>query len=498
MTSSWRRGGTAVALASLLLVGACQREGDGDARGRVASTTTTPSVAGRGATIAADDQAIEVPLPPDRPRGGSVRVGVWDEADPAAPTLGGAATRALVLPQLFVARPDGRWSPSLVEPGSDVTGAGATSASFRLRPGAVWSDGSPIGVADLRRSADARFVADVSDPAADGTVTVRFTSPQPGWRRLWSGADSIAPPAAGLWGGPFVVSSRAAGLETVLARNDRWWGAPAPFLDEVRLVVVPEATMARQLLAAGQLDVVMPLAATVRTAQLSAVPGVEVDRVQRGGWSVALTMNPDKLSAEKRRALSVSIDRSRFVGTLLADEASVLQGFGPSPEDATWSSVVVAGPDGAEVAPLRGSTVDLVGMVEEPMTALLHRSMQKRVRTATNGSATIELRAAAAPMVEDWLSSGRYAAGVAVWFDPLGGCWVCRWSSVDAALAASADAGDAGAMASLEGRLRDEARVLPLWRPTTVVAWRGNAVAGVRANGFGLSGAWNAWEWSVP
>lgn len=499
MTSSGRRLGAAVALTSLLLVGACQRRGDGDAGGRAASTTTTtPSVAGLGSVVGADDQAVEVPPPADRPRGGSVRVGVWDEADPAAPTLGGEAVRALVLPQLFVARPEGRWSPSLVEPRSDVTGAGATSASFRLRPGAVWTDGSPVGVADLRRSADPRFVAEVAEPAPDGTITVSFTSPQPGWRRLWSGADAIAAPADGVWGGPFVVASRTPGLETVLARNDRWWGAPAPFLDEVRLVVVPDPTMGRQLLAAGQLDVVMPLAATVRTAQLSGLPGVEVDRVQRGGWSVVLTMNPDQLVVEKRRALSASVDRIRFVGTLLAEEASVLQGFAPSAEDATWSSVVVAGPDGADLAPLRGSTVDLVGMVEEPMTALLHRSMQKRVRAATNGSATIELRAAAAPVVEDWVSSGRYGAAVAVWFDPLGGCWACRWSSFDATSASSADAGDARAIASLEGRLRDEALVLPLWRPTTVVAWRGDAVTGVRANGFGLSGAWNAWEWSRP
>jgi ABC-type transport system substrate-binding protein len=481
-------------MACLVVAGGCHRA-DSPPRRPASSTTTTP----RGATAAPADQAVDVPLAAgDRPRGGSVRVGVWDEADPEAPTLGGAAVRALVLPQLFVARPDGRWSPSLVAPGSDVTAPGATSATFRLRPGAVWSDGSPIGVEDLRRTADARFVASVEGPpgGAEGDVTVRFTAPLPGWRRLWSAQDSIGPPAAGVWGGPFVVASRTAGLETVLARNPSWWGAPAPYLDEVRLVLVPEATMARQLLAAGQLDVVMPLASTVRTPQLSAVPGVDVDRVERGGWSVVLVANPDRLAVERRRALFAAVDRTAFVSTLLAGEASVLQGFGPSPEDATWASVGVAATP-SDLAPLRGS-VDLAGLVEEPMTPLLHRSMQKRVRSATEGGATIELRSAPAPIVEGWLRDGSYGAAVAVWLDPLGGCWTCRWGGIDAAGAAAADAGDASAVASLENRLREEARVLPLWRPATVTAWRTAAVSGVRANGFGVNGAWNAWEWWRP
>jgi hypothetical protein len=69
----------------------------------------------------------------EHPRGGSVRVGVWGEPDMGAPTLGGAAVRALVLPQLFVAGPDGRWLPSLVAPGSDrAADAGEKGAVGRL------------------------------------------------------------------------------------------------------------------------------------------------------------------------------------------------------------------------------------------------------------------------------------------------------------------------------------------------------------------------------
>lgn len=469
---------------ALLVAAGC--DGDG---GRAPRATTTSTAAGDGGRPSpASDQAVDVAVP-DHPRGGSARVGVWAVPDPGAPTIGGAAVRALVLPQLFVARPDGRWSPALVEPRSDVTGEGATSAQFRLRAGATWSDGTSITVDDLRRSADARFVAGL-EADDDGLITVRFTSPLPGWRRLWSGHDALNPPAEGVWGGPFVVSSSTPGLETVLRPHDGWWG-PGPFLDEVRLVLVPDPTTARQLLARGDLDAVMPPAATARTRQLEAMAGVEIDRVERGGWSVALVADPDSLDEDRRRAVFASIDRAAFVSTLLAGEATLLQGFAASGEDATWSSV---GP--ASAGALAGDTVDLVGFAEEPMTGLIHRAMQKRVRADTGGKATIELRSAEADRVEGWVAAGEYHAAIVPWLDPLGGCWTCRWPALGDA-ARAADAGDPAAIAALQRLLRDEALVLPLWRPSTVVAWR-SGLEGVRANGYAASAAWNAWEWWRP
>ena len=293
-----------------------------------------------------------------------------------------------------------------------------------------------------------------------------------------------------MWGGPFLVQSIVPGLETVLARNESWWGS-GPFLDEVRLVLVPDATTARQLLGRGELDVVMPLAGTVRTPQLEAVAGVEVERVERGGWSTVLVANAAALPLEKRRALFASVDRQAFASTLLAGEATVLQGLGPSPEDGTWSSVVVG-----DVTALASETVDLIAPVEEPMAGLLHRSMQKRVRAGTEGKATIELRGAEADRVERWLADRSYEAALVSWLDPLGGCWTCRWGDLGAA-AASADTGDPAAVAALQAILRDDALVLPLWRPATVVAWRGG-LRGVAANGYAAGAAWNAAEWWRP
>ncbi|HEX4979581.1 MAG TPA: ABC transporter substrate-binding protein [Acidimicrobiales bacterium] len=424
-----------------------------------------------------------------------MRVAVWGSPDPAASTLAGAGVRGLVLPQLFYAKPDGRWGPLLVEPGSDLATSDFTSARFRLRAGASWSDGSPIGVDDLRRSADARFVAALEGPLADGTITVRFTQPLPGWRRLWSLDSSVSPPRPGIWGGPFVVASATPGLEVVLHPNPAWPG-PRPFLDEVRLVLVPDATTARQLLAAGEVDVVAPPAETRRTPRLEAIPGVRVDAAAAdGGWWVGLLQQPDRLDVNRRRSLAATIDRARFVSVLLQGEAGRLDGLGGA-DDATWSGVGWVGASSAQaVEGLSGATVDLVGQIEEPMTGLLHRSMQKRTRDA---GGRLELRAAEADRVEGWLAERSYDAAIVLLFDGPSVCWTCRWGNVDPSLAAAADSGDLGAVAALEAKLAAENLVVPLWRPRAVVAWREEVVAPLRANPYGLSPAWDAWRWHRP
>ena len=478
------RGRRAVALA-LALAASAAGCSSSDSRSSAASTPTT--VAGPAGSPAPTTAGAPSTTRPDRPRGGSSRVGVWGEPNPEATTLGGAAVRALVLPQLFVAGPDGRWSPSLVADGSDRDGPGHASATFRLREGAMWSDGSPVTADDLRRSADGRFVAGVDGPAADGTLNVRFTSPLPGWRRLWSGTDAVRPPRPGVWGGPFVLEAYVPGLEAVLRANDRWTRG-RPFLDEVRLVLVPDAVIARKLLERGELDVVMPPASTVRTRQLKSVRGVSVARGERSGWWTGLLLRPGGLSTAQRAAVAASVDRPAFVGTLLDGEASVLNGLSGAAAGGggAWSGVGPGSP-----AALRGLTVDLVGELEEPMIDTLQRAMQKRAHPA---GASLELRNAEADRVERWVADGSYQAAVVMLLDGPEPCWTCRWASVDEGLARAADGGDPAAVAALEAKLRDEAVVLPLWRPVPVVAWR-DGLGGVRANGYAASAAWNAWEW---
>jgi ABC-type oligopeptide transport system substrate-binding subunit len=386
-----------------------------------------------------------------------------------------------VYPQLFVARPDGSWEPSLAEPGSERLAPDRRSASFRLRRGAAWSDGTAITAGDLRRVPEPSVVA-VDGPAPDGRVTVRFNQPLPGWHRLWSVTSSVTPPRPGLWGGPFLLAGYTPGLEAVLRRNERWYGGPASSLDEVRLVLVPDPATARQLLARGELDVVMPPGATVRTEQLRAIPGVSVATSTRTGWWEGLRANPKTLNGDERRSLFRFVDRSAFVGTLLRGEAAVLNGFS-GPRDSTWAALP---PPASKPGPM-----ELAGASEDPMAGVLAKALQRGGRVA---GSEVAVRTARVEQVEQWVASGTYEAAVVTNLDGPDACWTCRWAEVDAVLASAADGGDAAAVRQLEGRLRDDALILPLWRPTAVVAWR-DGLKGVRVNGYAASAAWNAYEW---
>jgi hypothetical protein len=117
--------------------------------------------------------------------------------------------------------------------------------------------------------------------------------------------------------------------------------------------------------------------------------------------------------------------------------------------------------------------------------------MQKHAQAAGGG---VELRNAEADRVEGWVAAGDYAAAVVAAYEGPSPCWTCRWGSVDRALAAAADGGDPAAARALEDRLRETHVVVPLWRPTPFAAWS-KSVHGVAPNGYGLSAAWNAWEW---
>lgn len=415
-------------------------------------------------------------------------VGVWGEPDAAAATLTGAAVRSLTQPQLFVAGPRG-WQPLLARDWRSA--ADRASAQLRLVSGVRWSDGSPIGAADLRRSADVRFVASVSDAGKGGWITVRFTHrlSLDAQRGLWSGLNIITPPRDGVFGGPFQVAGYTPGLELVLRRRSGWIGG-RPWLDEVRLVVVPAGDVARRLLASGRLDVVMPAAATQRTAKLRAVDKVMVDVARPGGWSVALVANPARVEVGARLAALASVDRRRFVEVLLAGEASLLDGWGPV-TPGPWQ-----GRDGiGATAGLGGKTVTVTAANEEPMSGLVLRGMQRQGRAA---GGTVELRNIEVARAEAAVAAGDFDVAEVMMWDPPQPCWTCRWGSVDSTLAAAADGGDLQAARALQVAVRDQGLAAPLWRPRTVLAWRTDrGVHGPEANGWALSGAWNAWSWWV-
>lgn len=445
-----------------------------------------PSTTVDFAEVTVTTEAPEVPLtlpeaPESRQRAGSVRVGIWIEPDPAAAHIGGDIVRALIEPQLFTARPGGGWAPRLVEPASVVESADLTEVSFRLRPGAAWSDGSAIDSGDLRRTADRRFVDTISE-AADGTVTVRFFQPLPGWRRLWSGIDSVTPPSDGLWGGPFRVREVVHGLETILVPNDAWWGVEAgegPWLEELRLVVVPDQTTMLQLFEAGELDVVAPWPAPGLRTYVCDFAGCEfgVDGgLEGGGWQAMVFLDPEAVALEDRQRLLSGFAPDQFVGALLKGEAVALPFAG-------FEEVPVGG---------LSRVIPITVAEDVPMLGAAARAVQIQADDA--GGVVPELVVAPSWLVAEFAAEGNFEALVAETYLGPSPCWRCLFGET---LPGEAELADAGVVDSLLQRLATDALARPLWASDRVVAWHA-AVEGVEANAWSMFATWNAWQWSHP
>ena len=458
--------------AGALVVAACS---GGDPE--LAPSTTVDFTA---VSVTTEPPSVPLTLPEveePRIRQGTVRVGIWLEADPFAAHIGGDIVRSLIEPQLFTARPDGGWAPRLVEPGSVEESADLTEVSFRLRDGAAWSDGTPIGVEDLRRTADRRFVERVS--VSGEVITVRLVQPMPGWRRLWSGIDSVAAPEAGVVGGPFVVSETVPGLETVLVPNDSWWGVEAgegPWLEELRFVVVPDQTTMLQLFERGELDVVAPWA----------VPGLRswicLDNPEcsfavdgGGGWQTMVLLDTESLGRDTRRSVLAGFAPEEFVGALLKGEATAVS-F-----------------DGLEERPVSalGRQISLSLAEDIPMIGAMARSVQ--IKADDGGGVVPELRVGPSHLVAEWAAQDDFEVLVAEAYLGPSPCWSCLFGELVPGEASLADAGDP---APLMGRLATDAIARPLWIGDRLVAWR-DGVEGVEANGWALFGTWNAWQWSA-
>lgn len=430
---------------------------------------------------------------PLRPRGGVVRVAVPTPPEMPDTSVGGATLRQLVLPSLFVAQPDGSWRASLIEPGTDRSAKDSMSADFRLRAGAKWSDGAPITVDDLRRTMDERFVASIDDPDPDGNVTVRFTRALPGWRRLWSGDDAIRPRNPDAYGGAYRVQSVASGLETVLVPNETWWGIErGAFLSEIRLVLVPDVIVARELLMSGSIDVVSPPADTVRSVRLQAFDRVNLSRSEDTNAWAMLRFNAERVSLEARRAIASAFPRDDFVDALLEGEATRLRGL---TSDDVWPADLPTSTDPNRASfNADGSGVEFVLPSEQPLAPLLARALERAAdKSGLDGNSRLADRGE----IDQLLAKNEYDVVFEAINDGPDLCWICHFPARPD-LARLADSGDRDAARELQRVLRDEALVIPLWRPASVAAFRSDVVDGVEANGYANGVAWNAERWWRP
>jgi peptide/nickel transport system substrate-binding protein len=198
-----------------------------------------------------------------------------------------------------------------------------TVATFRLRPGLRWSDGTPLTAADSVFAFELGRNPDSVDPrqaiaertasyAAPDAVTVVWTG-MPGYvdplaythlwpplpRHQWDGltpveiADSPEANRSPLGWGPFVVSEWVEGEKLVLARNPHYWRAAEglPRLERVEIRFVDGAEELAAALLAGEcqlapsgpgLDEAAPALAGASQVRLAHVDGPVLEHLDFG------------------------------------------------------------------------------------------------------------------------------------------------------------------------------------------------------------------------
>lgn len=223
-----------------------------------------------------------------------------------------AAISSLVLPSSFRPVPDpntptgSRWEldTTLLE-SAEVTSKDPFTVTYKIRPEASWTDNAPIGADDfwylwqqmvsqpgVVDPAGYDLITGVQSIEGGKTAVVTFSQPYPAWRELF---NNILPAhivkdipggfAAGLartlpvTGGQFRVENIDPQRdEILLARNDRFWSAPAK-PDLILLRRGGDAAALADSIRNGDTQVAQVHGGAATFAQLSAIPDVRTARI---------------------------------------------------------------------------------------------------------------------------------------------------------------------------------------------------------------------------
>jgi len=355
-----RRHGWTLVVVMVALVGCTSAEpeaGSQDAEPSEAATAAASEDASQGSSEpAATEEAAQ-----DAPRGGTLVAAISSDPgglNPAITTSGATHTASeLMFNGLVDLDVNGEPVPELAE-SWDVEEDGALYR-FHLRDGVTWHDGTPFTSADVKYTFDevlleyhSRTQASVGaslqsiETPDDLTVEFRFEQPYAPLlqqlnvteapiipRHLYEGTDPLENPAntSPVGTGPFRFVSYTPDSEVVLERNDEYFEEGLPYLDEVVMRVIPEASSQVIAFEAGEVD------------WLFGVPGPDLERlaadetvefletpVNPGGSNCIMTVSynldrPMFADPNVRRALASALDREQFVERVLFGQGQVAE-----------------------------------------------------------------------------------------------------------------------------------------------------------------------------
>ena len=255
----------------------------------------------------------------------------------------------------FKRGPDWSWRPRIVS-GVDVTTKPPFTLTYHIRPGARWSDGTPVSARDFVFTYRARleysdgdydqYTTYVRSVRALGAKTVKVVlrSRFAFWRGLfgvvlpehalrgenldevWS--DRIVNPKTGtpIGNGPFLVKHWERGKQLTLVRNPRYWGQHSAYLDRIVFRYSADSAEIAELFRKGQAKIGQWQFNTELASELRRVPGVKLlFAPDSPGWEhLDIRIGPGGHPALRnklvRRALAYGINRVAIARMLFGDE----------------------------------------------------------------------------------------------------------------------------------------------------------------------------------
>jgi peptide/nickel transport system substrate-binding protein len=269
--------------------------------------------------------------------------------------------------------PDGswRWNRDLLAEDPEVTRQDPQTMVYELRPEAVWSDGTPIGVDDFRYAwfhqsgredqcagCDPKFTVGWEDVASvegsddgrtvtitlqDGTIDAEWfalfePSPNPAHIAEANGFDWTTPEGMArssewfrdtlpTWsGGPYLIDGAVAGERLTMVPNPRWYGEVRPSLERIVKEVVPATDWALAV-QNGELDGGTPRFDPDAYAQLRELDGVSTSIASGDTWE-HLDLNLHTPALEDlalRTAIFTAIDTEDARKRIFGDVAPTLR-----------------------------------------------------------------------------------------------------------------------------------------------------------------------------
>lgn len=218
----------------------------------------------------------------------------------------------------------------------------ATEWRFKIRKGVEFSDGKPLSLDDIvfsimrhkdeaRASSAKPLVANIDDVVADGDDTIVVRQKQADVETpillgllqfcvVKSGTTDFSKP---IGTGPFILAEFQPGIRTVLTRNDNFWKDGLPYLDEIEMISITDATARVSALLSGSVQ----MAADLKGAGVKEVAsndGTKIFETQSTRYTAFQFDTAGKdFGTDLGLAIANMLDRKKIVDTVLQGHGTV-------------------------------------------------------------------------------------------------------------------------------------------------------------------------------